>query len=108
MSEQNTYRLFEIIKADTSVIEVSAGEPRFIIQLLDKDSRTAADRARAEKARQDLEELLQDVGNFEERLVFLSLSIQMIILLLTFQVYSLFQDHSKEMLIFLFWKLKIL
>jgi len=71
MSEQNTYRLFEIIKADTSVIEVSAGDPRFIIQLLDKDSRTAADRARAEKARQDIEELLQDLGDFDERLVFL-------------------------------------
>ncbi len=71
MSDLNTYRLFEIIKADTSVIEVSAGEPRFIIQLLDKDSRTAADRARAEKARQEVEQLVQDLGDFDERLVFL-------------------------------------
>lgn len=71
MPEQTTYKLFEIIKADTSVIEVSAGDPRFIIQLLDKDSRTAADRARAEKARQEIEQAVQDLIDFDQRLIFL-------------------------------------
>lgn len=71
MPKPNTYRLFEILKTDTSVIQVPAESPRFIIQLLDKDSRTAADRARAEKARQEVEQLIVDFGDINDRLVFL-------------------------------------
>jgi hypothetical protein len=71
MSQTPPYKIIEIIDSGISVLQTPIDQSRLIIQILDKDSRTASDRARAEKARQELEQAIQDIGAFDERLVFL-------------------------------------
>lgn len=51
MSNPNPFKLFEIVEAGTSVV-----------QILEKDSRAAADRARAEKAREDIDQVVLTLG----------------------------------------------
>lgn len=75
MSELSTYTLFEITTGDSTsdarVVQVPAEAPRFLFQILENDSRTASDRARAEKARQDIEVFLSDVEGLSTRIDFL-------------------------------------